>query len=120
MVDKKNKTVNLFELTVPFETRIDEAHKIKLAKYQHFNLDLQTNGYTPNIEPFEIGSRGHVTKNNEKTLKQIHKFCNPDIKFKSFLNNISSLAVQGSYYLFISRKEAQWSDTNILEPSLRT
>ena len=38
--DIKAKTVYIFELTVPSETRIKTAHRLKYEKYQHFENDI--------------------------------------------------------------------------------
>ena len=40
IVDSKKKTVSIFELTVPGEARISEAHRLKYEKYQHFQNDI--------------------------------------------------------------------------------
>ena len=101
-------------MTCPFETRIDQAHKLKVEKYEHLNTDLAVNGYKPNIEAFEVGSRGYLTKDNKQRIK----YCKSDIKLKTFTNNISALSVNSSYYIFLCRKESQWSDTPHLMPPL--
>ena len=44
IVDKKNKDIHIFELTVPGESRIHEAHRIKTEKYQHFQSDILSVG----------------------------------------------------------------------------
>ena len=54
IVDKKNKEVNIFELTVPSESRIKISHNLKYHKYQHLISDI--GGQSVNIIPFEIGS----------------------------------------------------------------
>ena len=41
IVDNTNQSVKLFELTVPGEQRIDIAHNIEDAKYQHFETDIK-------------------------------------------------------------------------------
>ena len=40
IIDKKSKTLDIFELTVPGETRIQIAHNLKYEKYQHFTTDV--------------------------------------------------------------------------------
>ena len=53
VIDKKTKTLDIFELTVPGETRISTAHNLKFEKYQHFISDIQT--YRVSVHPFEVG-----------------------------------------------------------------
>ena len=66
--------------------------------------------------PFEIGSRGFVTKENKETLKVIHKFCKKLIKFKTFLDNILAISASDSYYIFLACKEPLWTDTAYISP----
>ena len=40
---KEVKSLAIFELTVPGETRITAAQKLKLQKYEYFESDIQTN-----------------------------------------------------------------------------
>ena len=96
-----------FELTVPFELRITEAHKLKTEKYSHFEKDITE--YTTKIIALEIGSRGHVTSENKDRLKLLYNFTTKDLKFKSFVKSVSAISVLASYYIFISRKEAEFN-----------
>ena len=42
IVDKKQKTVTIFELTFPADHRIEVSNKLKFKKYQHFLSDITT------------------------------------------------------------------------------
>ena len=116
IIDEAKKTVDIFELTVPFDTRIDKAHKLKMNKYSHFTTDINRN-YSMTITAFEVSSRGQITRDNKQRLKRFFKFTDNSTKFKTFINNVSSLAIASSYYIFVSRKEPSWStDTASLSP----
>jgi hypothetical protein len=69
IVNEKSKTVEIFELTVPFETNIKARNKFKTDKYAHFATDIKT--YKATITAFVVGSRGYLTKENEQRLKKI-------------------------------------------------
>ena len=116
IIDQKTKFVGIFELTVPGETRIREAHRLKSEKYQHFKNDI--NSHTVSILPFEIGSHtGFISRDNMATLNTLHKFCTKDIKLKQFTKNISSITVLSSYYIFNCRNESDWGkSSHILSP----
>ena len=101
-----NNTVNLFELTVPFETNINKRHTEKTNKYAHFLTDITI--LTPSLEAFEIGSRGIITKDNRERLKKLHKFVDKDISFKTFTHKISEISIVSSYYIFLQRKTPSW------------
>ena len=108
IIDKQRKIMEIFELTVPGETRISTAHNIKFEKYQHFSTDI--NSYKVTVTPFEIGSNtGYITRENKERLKKLHKFCKRDIKFRNFKNNISAITVLGSYFLFNNRNIEAWN-----------
>ena len=64
----------------------------------------------------EVGDRGFVSRDNRERLKRLHKFCKKNIKLKTFIENISSLAVNSSYYLFLCRKDPVWTDPPPLAP----
>ena len=116
IVSKKEKSVSIFELTVPAEHRIEAAHKLKTEKYQHFLTDIKS--FKPSVTPFEIGSHtGFVSTSNRRNLTEIHKFCKPSIKLKKFIQNISAITILGSYYIFNCRNQEIWDNPeNIHSP----
>ena len=104
IIDEKSKIFEIFELTVPGELRISAAHNLKLEKYQHFSTDILRLKTT--VTPFEIGSNtGYISRENKENIKRIHKYCKREIKLK---NNISAIAVLGSYYIFNNRNIEYW------------
>ena len=114
IIDKQKKQVNIFELTVPGETRIKISHDLKYQKYQHLNSDIGS--HTVNIIPFEIGSQtGYVSHENKDYLKKLHKFCQKSIKLKKFTQNISAVSVLSSYLIFNSRNHG-WGDMDPIVP----
>ena len=114
IIDKEKKTTNIFELTVPGESRLKISETLKFEKYQHFTSDIPGCSVTP----FEIGSHtGYINADNKQKLQQLFKFCKPELKLKDFKNNISSIAVLSSYYLFTCRNQEDWSSPDpILAP----
>ena len=116
IIDRKDNSVKIFELTVPAEHRIEAANKLKMDKYQHFSSDI-TN-HTATVVPFEVGSHtGYISTQNKKNLHLLHKFCTKNVKFKKFQENLSSIAILSSYYIFNSRNLTTWSITDpILAP----
>ena len=81
ILDKKKKEVNIFELTVPAESRIKISHNLKYQKYQHLISDI--GGHSVNIIPFEIGSQtGYISRENKDYLKTLHKFCHSNVQLK--------------------------------------
>ena len=115
-VDRDVNTLQIFELTVPFESRIDGAHALKKDKYVNLMNDITDAGWTCNIETLEIGSRGMISKRNSETLNKMFKLAEKkSFKKKNFLNTISKLAILGSYKIWISRKEESWISPGLLQ-----
>ena len=113
---KKTQKISIFELTVPFEPRISESHRLKTEKYSVLEADINNAGFQATITSFEIGSRGFIDTENKKTLKSIYEFTKKEITVKKFIDNISSLATSSSYYIFTCRKEPDFRDTPYLRP----
>ena len=108
IIDQKDKPISIFELTVSNEMNIDSAHLYKQNKYSYFLTDISS--FSPTVTAFEVGARGFITKQNRERLKNLHKFCKKSIKLKTFIENVSALAVNSSFFIFISRKDPVWSD----------
>ena len=107
IINERAKILEIFELTVPGESRISTAHNLKLEKYQHFSTDITR--YKVTVTPFEIGSNtGYISRANKESISKIHKYCKREIKLKNFKNNISAIAVLGSYYIFNNRNIESW------------
>ena len=114
IVEKSNKTVTIFELTIPAEHRIKSAHELKFQKYQHFITDIQT--YTVKVIPFEIGSHtGYISSDNKKSIHSLHKFCEKNITLKKFTQNISAITVLSSYYIFNARNQDNWETMDTIQ-----
>ncbi|GFO10133.1 reverse transcriptase [Plakobranchus ocellatus] len=50
----------MVELTVPYESRMEEAHAFKERKHLDFTKELKKDGYEAKVMPVEIGARGFV------------------------------------------------------------
>ena len=120
IIDRRSGDLYIFELTCSFDR--DEnfwfAHTEKSNKYAYLLTDITE--LKPHITAFEVGTRGFVSKDNSDRLKSLHKFCRRNIKFSVFMKNISALAVNASYYLFICRKDPVWSDPPLLSAPFTT
>ena len=107
IVDRKSKTIQICELTVPKETRISTSNKLKFEKYQHFSTDITA--YKASVKPFEVGSHtGLITRDNRQTLHSLHKFCLKSVKLSNFIKNISTISVLSSFHIFSSRNQEAW------------
>ena len=71
LVNRREKHIWLIELTCCFERNEDAAHVRKTNKYTGLKHDLEDRGYIVHLVPFEVGARGHVTRNNTNNMINI-------------------------------------------------
>jgi hypothetical protein len=104
-----NKELFIFELSVPFESNIENTHQIKVVRYKQLIADIEANGIQVKYYPVEVGSRGHITKDNEKRLKDFVKHCTGKFMHKKTLHHISKMALISSFIIYHSKYEALWN-----------
>ena len=118
-MNEENNNVHIFELTVPGESRIHESNKIKTNKYNFFKTDCN-DMFNVKVNAFEIGSHtGQIMKENKVTLKAIQKYCKCDIKFNKFVQNVSSIVVLSSYYIFNCQNNHDWNKGDTILPPFK-
>ena len=105
--NKQRKSIHLVELTVPFEPNIAKAHDRKQGKYLDLVSDITDNGFACDLTCFEVGSRGLITPNNVGYIDKVFSFVGARSK-KSFLRELSKLALLSSYTIWNARQEPAW------------
>ena len=103
----------LIELTVPFEPNIRKARERKEVRYAQLNRDIISRNYESHLICFEVGSRGVVTKDNKQQIKTIFHHVGSR-KCKDVTLTMSKLALIGSYVIYNTRGEPQWTDMALL------
>ena len=68
IINRAEKRIDLLELSCSFEKNIENANIIKTKKYLDIKIDLENSGWKAHLVPFEIGSRGQVTKGNKSSI----------------------------------------------------
>ena len=104
----------LFELSVPFESNIQDAHDRKVMRYEELIRDLDDGGHEVIFNAVEIGQRGFIDKNNQARLKETLRICNCTRKPKEVIHAISKISLLSSFIIFNSRREQSWSDPKLL------
>ena len=93
MVERNSKKIILLELTCSFESNIDSANARKNRKYQDLKEDLEARSYNVTLMPFEIGSRGQITKRNRTALADIFKTNQVKIKSEILFKEMSKVSM---------------------------
>ena len=68
IIDRKKKHIELLELTCSFETSIESVNIRKTRRYNNINTDLQNGSWKVSLVPFEVGSRGLMSRRNRESL----------------------------------------------------
>ena len=102
----------MFELTVNWESNCLKNNGYKMDKYAHFLTDITT--YIPSITAFDVGVRGHISNDNMKRWHELQKIVKKTIKLETFTNNLSSLAVNSSFFIYTCRKNPVWSQKSTM------
>ena len=111
--DKRNNSIIICELTVPFELNIESARGRKLERYTQLAADINLKGFKCDLICFEVGSRGIITKDNKSQIYRIFKVFN-ESKVKQHFNKISQIALVSSYIIYLARNEPKWNDMSLL------
>ena len=70
----------MIELTVPFESGLEEAMKRKEAKYMDLVETWRSAGGDPSLITLEVGSRGFIHKPGFEKLKRLTKSTTKQLK----------------------------------------
>ena len=107
------KKLLILELTVPFETNIQNAHQLKTNKYAALVHDLTDKGFAVVFYAFELGSRGYLTADNAQILKSLIYLTNCKTSFKNVRDDLEKIVLCTSFSIYCSKSEPTW-----LEPPL--
>ncbi|GFO31536.1 reverse transcriptase [Plakobranchus ocellatus] len=90
------------ELTVPYESRMEEAHAFKEGKYLDLTKELKKDGYEPRVMPVEIGARGFMGSSAYGLLSKL-SMC--DNKITKALMLLAETAENSSRWIWSRRNE---------------
>jgi hypothetical protein len=100
------KSVNIIELTVPWEKSTEEAYERKKLRYTELAADVQQEGWK--IYPVEVGCRGFVASSIIRLLKDhgIHGQA-----LRQTIRSVSEAAERSSQWIWSKRKDPCWAHT---------
>ena len=99
---KSTKQVAIVELTVPWETRMDEAHQRKLCKYEALVDECRQNGWKARQFAVEVGCRGFAAQSLWQALGALGI---NGAKRKALITAVSRKAEDASNWLWRKREE---------------
>ena len=109
-MNRDARRIALLELTCPWDSNVDNAHRYKEEKYALLVADLARDFKVFHYS-VEISVRGQVSKENRSRLKSLaFEFCQePKLVSRSLVNYGSKAALLGSFSLFSARNEPSWA-----------
>ena len=97
-----SKQAILIELTVPYESRMEEAHIYKTEKYAGLARSLRESGFQAKVLAIEIGARGFVGTSAYDLMKQLSV---SGKKRTSALKAMAEAAEKSSSWIWSRRNE---------------
>uniref|UniRef100_A0A3P9H1W7 Reverse transcriptase domain-containing protein n=1 Tax=Oryzias latipes TaxID=8090 RepID=A0A3P9H1W7_ORYLA len=100
------KLVYIVELTVPWESAIEEAYERKMLRYAELAADAKEQGWSVKVRPVEVGCRGFVATSTPRLLREM------GVRGKAqrqAIKDLSQAAEKGSQWLWIKRKDLTWA-----------
>ena len=116
IINRSLKHVYLLELTCSFERNILAAHQRKSTKYTSLKNDIESAGYSCFLIPFEIGSRGHITRGNRINI--VNTFIQNKINTNAHkcIKQLSKISLLCSFSIFHAYQQPSWRSPPFLTP----
>lgn len=116
LINRNQKKIELLELTCSFEKNIEAAHIRKAKKYNDLKVDLEKAGWLVQLIPFEVGSRGQITKRNRNALINVLKRNQIKVNNNQLFKDLSKISLLCSYSVFQAHCVPTWRDPPYLHP----
>ena len=116
IIDRKKRHIELLELTCSIETNIESANLRKTKNYNDLKGDLQNQGWNVALVPFEVGSRGLITRKNRDSLIQVFKRNTIKLKHTALFRDLAKISLLCSYSIFQAHCVPTWKDPPFLHP----
>ena len=116
LINRNQKKIELLELTCSFEKNIETAHIRKAKKYNDLMVDLESVGWGVHLIPFEVGSRGQITRRNKNALINVLKRNQIKVNNNILFKDLSKISLLCSYSVFQAHCVSTWTDPPYLHP----
>ena len=95
---------------------MDTANAYKTSKYTPLKSDLEAQGLSVSLVPFEVGSRGHVTKENKMRLITVFVKNGLKMNVHKLVKQISKISLLCTFSIFHAFQQPTWRDPPFLKP----
>ena len=101
---RKLQTFILIELTVPYESNIEEQHVFKTAKYEDLTKRLNKKGISVRFFAVEVGSRGFMGSSMYTLLRQLNLGTK---KLNQAVKNLRTITENASCWIWTKRTDKE-------------
>ena len=101
ITDRAKRSIDVLELTVPFESNIERARERKAEKYSSLIANIESAGYKCTYHSIEIGARGVVAHGTAATLRTITGASRKDVK--ALMKDLAMSVIKCSYLIFLQK-----------------
>ena len=102
LFSNSTKQVIIAELTVPWETRIEESHERKMNKYDELKQMCQLQGWKCLVFPIEVGCRGFPATSVSSFARMIG--LKPALK-KTLMRDLAAAAEKSSCWIWLKYQQ---------------
>ena len=99
-----------------FECNIESAHLRKARKYNDIKSDLQKGGWKVSLVPFEVRSRGLLTRRNRESLISVFKRNIIKLRHTVLFKELAKISLLCSYAIFQADCVHSRRDPPLLHP----
>jgi len=103
VTSQEGKVIILIELTVPWEDRIEEAHELKMSKYEPIVSEARKKNWAAYCFAVEVGCRGFPGRSLAWMMKKIGI---PSAKRKKTITSIAEEVTRCSRWIWLQRSSA--------------
>jgi hypothetical protein len=105
MWSKTGKKLIVVELTVPWETRCEEAYERKKGKYTELLEECKQRGWHTSLFPVEVGARGFCSQSVCRLMTAVGT---TGREKRMTIQRLSQAAERASSWLWLKREEKSW------------
>ena len=113
--NRGEKKIALMELTCCLQRNTENAQNRKKLAYTDLQLALIDKGYNVILTPFEVGSSGHITKQNKTQIEMTLKMFNIRIR-KNLFKHLSQISLLATMSVFYAYQVKEWVSPPFLSP----
>ena len=104
--NEERKVMWMIELTVSWETNVDDAFEYKMKRYAELKEECEAIGSKTECLPIEVGARGYV---GHRVYALLSKLSFNSREKKKVIQDIQQAAEKASFWIWLKRNDTTWN-----------